>query len=127
MKGGDMEKKKMVFSNKQTQALMNELVPEKTFEKPKATLKAYPIKEIQKNQEHWKGGQERKTLTVRFVEKPTQELMDEVYKRVVAIGFGAINDDTFSMNVNLEDMGTVQQKLSEIFDLTYLVKNDKKN
>jgi len=89
--------------------------------KPKATIKAYPIKEQQENIEFWSDGQAVKRITVRFVNKPTQEEMDQVFQKVLNLGFGFFDKSTFVQDIPLSEMGAIQKQLSEIFDLTYLV------
>jgi len=89
--------------------------------KPKATMKSYPIKEQQKNQQFWAEGQEVKRVTVRFVNTPTQKEMDEIFPKITNLGFGSLDKNTFIQDIDVTKLPTVQKSLLEIFDLTYSV------
>jgi len=89
--------------------------------KPKATIKAYPIKEQQKKMEHWADGQEVKRFTVRLVIPPTQPEMDILFKQMVDLGFGSLDKQMFVQDIQLSKLPDIQKQLLEILDLTYLV------
>jgi len=89
--------------------------------KPKATMKSYPIKEKQKNQQFWAEGQEVKRVTIKFVITPTQEQMNNVFTTVTNLGFGSLDKNTFIQDIDVTKLPTIQKSLLDIFDLTYQV------
>jgi len=91
------------------------------FKNIKATIKFYPVKEIQKNQKYWFDGQKLRTISVRIQSKVTEETMKKILAKANEMGYAATDSKTFMKKVSIDNLLIEQCKLREIFDISLAI------
>ena len=83
------------------------------------TMKIYPITE-RKNGDHWSESQKRRMLTIRIMngdEKPSVDMANFFHKEMLKFGYAAIDFNTHTKIVGIEDLHEEQVKLHKLFNL----------